>query len=145
MVPKSSRNSPVAGAVPIAPASNPNEHAAMPLGMLLPDRTPTMDRPSAPSMNNSADENSRISGRATKTNAVSTSAPNKPPTNEEAKAALSARAASPRRANGKPSRIVAWEDADPGMAIRTDVKVSEVGTTASIPISMAKAAVGGTP
>ena len=90
-------------------------------------------------MKSSADENARMIGRATTMKPVRTSAPNRPPSIELKNAADSARAASPRFAIGKPSRIVAWDAALPGSPIRMELKVSPVGTTASRPMSSASA------
>ena len=55
----------------------------------------------------------------------------RPPTSEAAKAALSARAPSPRLAMGKPSSTVAAVPAPPGTPISTELKVSAVAVTAS--------------
>ena len=138
-MPSTSRHSPVAGAAPTSPMSSPSAQERRPLTKLEPDSTPTMARPSTVSMKSSADEKARMTGRAIRMKALSTSAPKMPPTIELKKAAERARAASPRLAIGNPSRIVAWEAALPGMPISTEVKVSPVGTTASRPISSASA------
>ena len=98
--------SPVAGAAAIP--SRPSAQESRPSRLRLePDSTPTMPRPSTVSMKSSAEENARMIGRATTMNPVSTSAPNRPPSIRLKNAAESARAASPRFAIGKPSRIVA--------------------------------------
>ncbi len=90
-------------------------------------------------MNSSAEPKARISGRAISTKPVRTSAPNTPPNSDEMKAADSARAAWPCLASGNPSSTVAWLADDPGMPISTDEKVSDVGITATRPMSMASA------
>ena len=87
------RHSPVAGAPPTAPSSKPTPQARKPLYKLSPDNTPTMLKPSTPNINNSAEPNARISGRANKIKPVSTSAPIKPPMSDAENAAPSARAA----------------------------------------------------
>ena len=56
-------------------------------------------------------------------------------------AAASARAPSPRFDIGKPSRTVACAEEEPGMPIITEVKVSEVGMTATRPMSIPRAEV----
>ncbi len=70
---------------------------------------------------------------------VRTAAPNKPPNNEAENAALKALAPWPCLASEKPSRTVACEALDPGIPIKTEVKVSEVGITAIKPINIASA------
>ena len=60
-------------------------------------------------------------------------------------AADSARAAWPSLAIGKPSSTVAWDADDPGMPIKTDANVSDVGTTATMPIIKAKPNTGSMP
>ena len=97
------------------------------------------------SMNSSAAPKDRISGRAISTQTVRTSAPNRPPMNEAENAALSARAAWPFLASGKPSRIVACEADDPGIPMRIEAKVSDVDRTGRMPISIASASVGSMP
>ncbi len=144
-VPKSIRYSPVAGAAPIIPKARPRQAEATPLPRLPPDSAATVDRPNSVSMNNSAEPNSRMMGRAATTAPVSTMAPNSPPSIEAKKAAESARAAWPSLASGKPSSTVAWEADEPGMPISTEEKVSEVGITATRPISMASAEVWSMP
>ena len=69
---------------------------------------------------------------------VRKAAPTIPPNNDEEKAADKARAACPFFAKGKPSSTVACDDDEPGMPIRTDANVSDVGTTATNPIISAK-------
>lgn len=49
-------------------------------------------------------------------------------------AADRARAAWPLRASGKPSSTVACEAEEPGIPMSTEENVSDVGTTATIPI-----------
>jgi hypothetical protein len=72
-------------------------------------------------MKSSAVPSARISGRATSTAPVRITAPTSPPIMEARKEAESARAASPRRAIGKPSRMVAWLAEEPGMPIRIEL------------------------
>ena len=139
------RNSPVAGAPPMDPISRPMAQAASPLGRLRPASTATIDRPKSASMNSSAEPNSRISGRAISTKPVRITAPKIPPKSEEMKAADSARAAWPCFASGKPSSTVACDALDPGMPMRTEEKVSEVGMTATRPISMPRAEISSMP
>ena len=113
--------------------------AIKPLAKLLPASTPTMESPSSASMKSSAVPKARIKGRAISTAPVKITAPIKPPIMEAMKDADKARAASPRRAMGKPSRIVAWLADDPGMPIRMELNVSAVAATATRPTSMARA------
>ena len=68
-----------------------------------------------------------------------------PPNSDEMNAADSARAACPCLASGKPSSTVAWLALDPGMPISTEEKVSEVGITATSPISMPSAEIESMP
>ena len=96
-------------------------------------------------MNSSADPNARMTGRAMSTNSVRIKAPIRPPISEAEKAAPRARSASPRFASGKPSSTVACAALDPGIPIKSDVNVSEVGMTATSPMSMASAEVGSMP
>ena len=72
-------------------------------------------------------------------------APTIPPKSEEMNAADSARAACPCLAIGNPSSTVAWLALDPGIPISTDEKVSEVGITATRPISIPSAEIGSMP
>ena len=51
---------------------------------------------------------------------VSTTAPNKPPNNDEVNAAASALAAWPFLDNGKPSSTVAWDAEEPGLIGSTE-------------------------
>ena len=139
------RNSPVAGAPPIEPSTRPSPQAPSPLASERPARTPTIESPKIESMKSSADVKTRINGRAISTKPVSTSAPTSPPKSEEAKAAESASAARPSRDIGKPSSTVAWLAEEPGIPIKTDAKVSEVGITATRPISIASAEVASMP
>ena len=46
---------------------------------------------------------------------------------------------------GNPSSTVAWEADEPGIPIRTDAKVSDVGTTATMPIISARPRTGSMP
>lgn len=62
------------------PMTSPMPQAPIPLTRLRPDSTATSDRPGSASMNSSAEPKARITGRATKTKPVSTSAPNTPRT-----------------------------------------------------------------
>ncbi len=87
------RYSPVAGAPPSEPKHKPKPHALKPFTRLLPANTPTMLKPSKVSINNSAEPNAKITGRAISTNSVKIMAPKRPPNNDEANAAESARAA----------------------------------------------------
>ena len=112
----------------------PTPAAIMPFSATRPARMPTIDRPKAETMRSSGDLNSRTIGRATRMKKVRKKAPTSPPNSDEAKAADSARAARPFFAIGNPSRTVACEADDPGIPISTEAKVSEVGTTATIPI-----------
>ena len=86
----------------------------------------------------SGNPNAKTMGRATRIKAVRKNAPTSPPNREEAKAADSARAASPFFAMGNPSKTVACDADDPGIPIKTEANVSDVGTTATIPIIKAK-------
>ena len=113
----------------------------MPLAKLRPDRTATIDRPKSVSMKSSAEEKESTSGRAITMATESTSAPMTPPRSELAKDAERARAASPFLARGKPSSTVAWLALEPGIPIMTEVKVSPVGMTATMPISIPSAEV----
>ena len=90
-------------------------------------------------MKSSAEPNVRISGRAICTKNVRIRAPTRPPQSDAPNAAASARAASPCCDSGKPSSTVAWLALDPGIPMSTDVKVSDVGMTATRPISIASA------
>ena len=74
---------------------------------MRPAKIPTIDRPNIDTMSSSGDLNKRTTGRATRINTVKKAAPNKPPNNEDAKAAERALAAWPRFAIGNPSRTVA--------------------------------------
>jgi hypothetical protein len=80
-----------------------------------------------------------------RTTPVSAIAPNIPPTIDAEKAADSARAASPFLASGKPSSTVACEADEPGMPIKIDENVSDVGRIAKRPIIIATAEVGSMP
>ena len=101
------RNSPVAGAPPIDPAMSPNPQATIPFTRLLPESEPTIERPKTANINNSAEPNTRITGRAICIKKVSTIAPNNPPNNDDEKAAPNARDASPFFAKANPSSTVA--------------------------------------
>ena len=87
----------------------------------------------------------RIRGRASSTKKVRISAPKSPPKSEDVKAAASARAASPCLERGKPSSTVAWLEDEPGMPIRTEENVSEVGMTATSPTIIARPEIGSMP
>ena len=76
---------------------------------------------------------------------VRITAPKRPPNNEETNAADKARAACPFLASGNPSKTVAWDELEPGMPIRTDAKVSEVGITATSPTIIARPDTGSIP
>ncbi len=90
-------------------------------------------------MNSSAEPNVRISGRAICTNTLKIAAPTRPPNNDAVNAAANARDAWPCWDRGKPSSTVAWLALEPGMPISTDVNVSDVGITATMPINVASA------
>ena len=96
-------------------------------------------------MNNSADPNNKIRGRAISTKNVRITAPMIPPNSEEMNAADKARAAWPCLARGKPSSTVAWLALEPGIPMRTEAKVSDVGITATRPINMPRAEIGSIP
>ncbi len=106
---------------------------------LWPVSMPTSVSAISTSISCSPKPTARSRGRATTNEAVSSSAPNTPPMSEAVNEADSARAASPRLAIGKPSRIVACDPALPGMPIRIEGKVSETVVTASSPIIIASA------
>ena len=72
-------------------------------------------------------------------------APTSPPKSDEAKAADKARAAIPFLAMGNPSSTVACEADEPGIPISTEAKVSDVGTTATIPTISARPKIGSIP
>ena len=62
-----------------------------------------------------------------------------PPMSDAVNAAASARAACPCCDRGKPSSTVAWLALEPGIPMSTEVKVSDVGITATRPTSVASA------
>ena len=66
-------------------------------------------------------------------------APTIPPISEAENAADKALDASPFCAKGNPSKTVAWLALEPGIPIKMDVKVSEVGMTATSPTKVASA------
>ena len=139
------RSSPALSPSPIVPIIMPSPAATMPFSATRPARMPTMDRPKIVIIRSSGVRNSRTTGRATRMKTVRKAAPTSPPKREEAKAAESARAASPRLAMGKPSSTVACDADEPGMPISTEAKVSEVGTTATMPTISARPRTGSIP
>ena len=139
------RNSPLNGPSPMDATSIPTPAAINPFSATRPARMPTIDNPNADTMSNSGDLNSRTTGRATRIKKVRKNAPINPPNSDDAKAAERARAAIPFFAMGKPSRTVACEADDPGIPISTDANVSEVGTTATMPIIRARPYTGSSP
>ena len=94
-------------ASPIVPINSPRQAAATPFSGIRPARIATIARPSNVTANISGRAKARTNGRAIRMKKVRTQAPNNPPNNEDTKAAARARAASPLRARGKPSRTVA--------------------------------------
>ena len=139
------RRSPEDAPSPIVPTSMPRPAATTPFMAIRPARMPTMDRPKMVIISSSGVRNSRTIGLAIRMNTVRKLAPTSPPNSDEAKAAESARAACPFLAMGKPSSTVAWLAEDPGIPIRTDAKVSDVGTTATIPTISARPRIGSMP
>ncbi len=139
------RNSPLNGPSPMVPTNSPSPAATIPLMAIRPAKMPTMDRPNMDTINSSGDLNNNTTGRATKMKIVRKAAPTKPPNSDDANAADKARAALPFLAMGNPSNTVAWDADDPGMPIRTDANVSEVGTTAIMPIINARPKTGSIP
>ena len=101
------RSEPPAPASPIVPTKSPKQAAANPLSGMRPARMATIERPRMVIANISGVPKASTSGRAIRMKKVRTLAPRRPPNNDEANAADKARAASPFRANGKPSRTVA--------------------------------------
>ena len=138
-MPKIIRNSPVAGAEPMLPTNIPNAQAITPLTTLFPEREPTIDKPKIASINSSAEPNINMTGRAICTKKVRIIAPKSPPNKEAEKAAPNALDACPFLARGKPSSMVAWLELDPGIPMSIEVKVAEVGMTATSPMSVARA------
>ena len=124
---------PPASASPIVPTSNPMQAAATPLSGMRPARIATMLKPSVVIISISGKPKASTIGRAIRMKKVSMLAPSSPPKSDDANAAESARAASPFLASGKPSSTVACEADDPGIPIRTEAKVSDVGITATNP------------
>ena len=123
----------------------PSPAAIMPLMAIRPAKIPTMDRPKAETINNSGDWNISTIGRAIRIKKVRKKAPTIPPNSEDANAADKARAAMPFLAMGKPSSTVACEAEEPGIPIKTDANVSDVGTTATIPTIKARPRIGSRP
>ena len=125
--------------------SIPTPAAMIPFSATRPARMPTIERPKAETINNSGDLNSKTTGRAIRMKKVRKLAPTIPPNSEEANAADRARAAIPFFAMGNPSRTVACDADEPGIPIRTEANVSEVGTTATIPTINARPRIGSSP
>ena len=98
--------------------------------------------PSSASMNSSGDRTDRARSAAGGTARASVSAPNTDPASELKRDAPIARAASPRRAIGWPSTIVAAAVASPGMPTRIDVRSPVVAATEATPMRRAKASCG---
>ena len=117
----------------------------MPLIATRPARMPTIDRPKIEIISSSGDLNRSTTGRATRIKTVRKAAPTKPPNSDDANAADKALAAWPRLAMGNPSSTVACEAEEPGMPIKTEANVSEVGTTATMPIIKASPRIGSIP
>ena len=136
---------PPASASPMVPISRPRPAAARPLSATRPASTATIDRPRIEIISISGRPKDNTMGRATTMNNVRKAAPTSPPKSDEVKAAESARAAWPFLAMGKPSSTVAWLAEEPGMPMRTEAKVSEVGTTATMPIISARPSTGSMP
>ena len=139
------RKSPEEAPSPMVPINMPRPAATRPLMATRPAKIPTIERPKIVIINSSGVRNSKTIGRATKIKTVKKLAPTNPPKSDEAKAADSARAALPFWAIGKPSKTVACDAEEPGMPIKTEAKVSEVGTTATIPIINARPKTGSMP
>ena len=133
------RNSPVAGAAPILPISNPTPQVVSPFNALVPVSMPIMLSAKTISRSCSPNPIAKMIGRAAKTAPVKIMAPKIPPNREAEKAAPRARAPSPRLANGNPSTTVACDPAVPGIPISTEGKVSEVTVGANNPIIIDKA------
>ena len=129
----------------MVPTSTPRPAAMIPFSAMRPARIPTIDRPKIDTISNSGDLKSSTTGLATKINIVRNAAPTNPPNSEDANAADNALAASPFFASGNPSSTVAWEADEPGIPIKTEAKVSDVGTTATIPIIRARPRIGSIP
>ena len=139
------RKSPEEAPSPMVPINMPRPAATMPLMATRPAKIPTIERPKIVIINSSGVRNSKTMGRATKIKTVKKLAPTNPPKSDDAKAAESARAALPFCAIGKPSKTVACDAEEPGIPIKTEAKVSEVGTTATIPIIKARPKIGSMP
>ena len=139
------RADPPALAAPIVPTKIPKAADASPLTGTRPAKIATIDKPRIVTINISGRPKANTTGRAIKTNAVKTKAPNKPPNKDAVNAADSARAACPFFAKGKPSSTVAWEADDPGIPINTLENVSDVGITATKPTIKAKPEMGSIP
>ena len=139
------RSEPPASASPMVPIIMPSPAAARPFKAKRPARMATIDRPKMVIINISGRPNANTMGRATRMKIVRKVAPTSPPKRDEVKAADKARAAWPFLAIGNPSRTVACDADEPGIPIRTDANVSEVGTTATMPIIRARPSTGSMP
>ena len=139
------RKSPEDAPSPIVPISIPKPAATIPLIATRPARMPTIDKPKMVIIKSSGVRNSSTIGRAIKIKTVRKDAPTRPPKSEDENAADNARAACPRLAIGNPSSTVAWLAEDPGIPIKTDAKVSDVGTTATMPTIRARPKIGSMP
>ena len=138
-------SSPLNGPSPMVPTSIPIPAATIPLSAILPASIATIDSPNTDTISNSGDLNSSTMGLAMSINAVRQIAPTIPPTSEDTNAAESALAAFPFFAIGNPSSTVACDADDPGIPMSTDANVSDVGTTATIPIMSANPSMGSIP
>ncbi len=129
----------------MVPTIRPRPAAAIPLIGRRPARIATMDRPRIVIISISGRPKASTRGRAIRMKNVRIAAPNRPPKSDEAKAADSARAASPFFASGNPSSTVAWLADEPGIPMRTEAKVSDVGITAIRPTMSARPETGSIP
>src|SRR6056297_3087002 len=129
----------------MVPSISPMPAATTPFNGIRPARMATMLRPSNVTASIAGISKARIKGRAIRMKNVRTTAPSSPPNSDEAKAADSARAASPFLASGNPSSTVAWLAVDPGMPSKTLAKVSDVGTSAMSPTIRARPETGSIP
>ena len=120
------RSIPVRVSVPISDTARPKAAAISPLTGVLPLRTPTALKPQSTSIKSSGEPSSSTNGVTIGSDAMKMAPPNSPPSSEAPKAAPKARLASPFRAIGWPSRMVAWEPDPPGTAISTEGKVLAV-------------------
>jgi len=139
------RKLPPASASPMVPTIMPRPAAASPLSATRPASIATIDNPSIVIINISGKPKLSTTGRAIRIKKVRKAAPINPPNNDDAKAADNARAASPFLASGKPSSTVACDAEEPGIPISTEAKVSEVGTTATMPTISARPRIGSMP